>query len=68
MKESKLRSIAKTASWRFIATASTFLISWWITGNPVAATGIASLEFITKIILYYYHERGWAKIKWGKDG
>ena len=66
-KESSKRSIAKTASWRCLATADTFLISWLITGNIMAATGIASLEVLTKIILYYYHERAWNNVKWGKN-
>lgn len=65
--ETKKRSIAKTASWRTLATLDTFLISYLITGSLKAAGGIASLEVITKIVLYYYHERAWNKMKWGKN-
>ena len=32
----------------------------------LAASYIALLELITKTILYYFHERVWNKIKWGK--
>ena len=30
------------------------------------AISIAAFETVTKIILFYLHERGWARIKWGR--
>ena len=65
--ETKKRSIAKTASWRILATLTTFVISYVITGSFAAAGGIASIEVISKIVLYYYHERAWNKMEWGKN-
>ena len=29
---------------------------------------IAGIEVITKMFFYYFHERIWNKIKWGKKG
>ena len=60
------RSLIKTITWRVIATLDTFFISWFITGKLVFAGAIASLEILTKMFLYFLHERGWAKIKWGR--
>ena len=60
------RSFIKTITWRVIATLDTFFISWFITGKLVFAGAIASLEILTKMLLYFLHERGWAKIKWGR--
>ena len=47
----------KTLSWRVIATAATFLISWVVTGSVLAGSVIASVEFWAKLLLYYLHER-----------
>ena len=43
-----------------------FLIAWLLTGTPLIAGGIAGLEIITKTILYYFHERQWNRVRWGK--
>ena len=53
------RSVAKAASWRTLATLDTFLISWLITGRAATAGGIAATEVLTKVVLFYLHERGW---------
>lgn len=62
----KRRSVAKAITWRIIGTIDTFLLSWLITKEPVTAGAIASLEVLTKTVLYYFHERGWNKVKWGR--
>jgi len=64
--ESRIRSITKAVTWRFTGSLDTFVVSWLLTGQPHLAAGIASIEFFTKIVLYYFHERIWHKIKWGK--
>ena len=66
MKSKARRSLAKTLSWRILATSDTFH-SWLITGTVSMAGAIAGIEVITKMFLYYGHERVWNKIKWGKD-
>jgi len=62
MAESQRRSLLKAISWRVTGTVDTFIISWFITGEPLLATGIAATEVVTKIVLYYVHERVWSKI------
>ena len=57
--QSRKQALLKTLTWRILATSDTFLISWFLTGNFKIAGGIASLEVITKMFLYYLHERGW---------
>ena len=66
MNVSKQRSAQKAIPWRVDGTADTFVISWAITKEPVTAGAIASFEVFTKTILYYFHERGWNKVKWGR--
>lgn len=65
MIERPVRSLAKAISWRLLGTFDTFLISWFITGTPLLASGIALGELFTKTFLYWMHERGWSKVKWG---
>ena len=58
MKLSK-RHIAKTFSWRLVGTLDTLLLSWLITGDLFTGVKISALEVISKLILYYMHERVW---------
>jgi len=64
--EKPIRSIAKAISWRVIGTLDTLVVSYLLTGEIVLATSIASIDFVTKMILYFFHERIWNRIKWGK--
>lgn len=59
------RSLVKTFTWRTLASIDTFLLGWLVTGNMIFAGSIASLEVLTKLVLYYLHERAWARILWG---
>ena len=56
---SRKRSAFKTMTWRVLATTDTFILSFFITGNLVFAGSIASVEVLTKLVLYYWHERLW---------
>lgn len=64
--EKPIRSVAKAISWRVIGTLDTLLISYILTGEVAVAASIASIDFITKMFLYFFHERLWNKINWGK--
>lgn len=63
--ETHSRSFVKAASWRILGSIDTFLLSWFFTGSPKAAGAIALTEVVTKILLYYFHERIWSSIRWG---
>lgn len=74
-KEYRRRSIVKTISWRTIGSLDTMLIAFvvfWITGpdSPGAvarsATLVGLFEVPNKLLLYYFHERVWSRIKWGQ--
>jgi uncharacterized membrane protein len=66
MKENRYRSILKGITWRVIATLDTILIAWLITGRLKFALSIGGIEVLTKLGLYYLHERSWNRIKLGK--
>ncbi len=65
--ESKKRHIAKTVTWRFIGTMDTMLLAWLISGNPLTGLKIGFAEVITKMLLYYFHERVWYKMDYGLE-
>jgi uncharacterized membrane protein len=65
---SHLRSLVKAVSWRFIGSLDTFVLSMIFTGNAKYAVSIASAEALTKIALYYIHERAWRRVRWGRLG
>ena len=64
--EKPLRSIVKSISWRIVGTVDTIIISWIVTGTLQLALSIGSIELITKMALYFFHERLWNSISWGK--
>jgi len=64
--ESHARSIAKATSWRMTGSLDTFIIATFVTGNAKAAGAVALTEILTKTALYYFHERVWVLIPWGK--
>lgn len=56
---SKKRHIAKTITWRLVGTLDTMILSWIITGSLKVGMAIGGVEVITKMVLYYLHERVW---------
>jgi len=67
MSATKKRSGMKAITWRTVATLDTFLIAWFITGEPLVGLSIITIEVITKFGLYYLHERAWSKSVWGME-
>ena len=65
LKNSNRRHVYKTISWRVIGTTDTFIISWIITGNPYFGLKISFAETLTKMLLYYLHEKLWYRINYG---
>ncbi|MBZ9728325.1 DUF2061 domain-containing protein [Salegentibacter sp. JZCK2] len=65
--EKPLRSILKTVSWRIVGTIDTIVISWVLTEEIETALAIGSVELVTKMILYFGHERLWNMISFGKE-
>jgi uncharacterized membrane protein len=66
VREEHRRSFLKAVSWRVTGSLDTFVISFIVTGKPTVAGSIAATELLTKIALYYGHERVWAAIHWGR--
>lgn len=64
---SKTRHILKSITWRFIGTIDTVLIGWYVLDDVKLGVYIGGLEMVTKMFLYYLHERMWYKFKIGLE-
>ncbi len=64
--ESSRRSLAKTISWRILATLTTGTIVWLLTGELTLAVAVGGIEAVTKMALYYGHERLWDRVRVGR--
>jgi uncharacterized membrane protein len=67
IKDHHHRSIIKGFSWRFFGTIDTTVIAFFVTGDYIKAFSIGFTEIITKVFLYWIHERIWFRIKLGSD-
>ena len=65
MYERKIRTVLRAISWRITATFTTFIISYFVTGNIDLAITIGSVELVSKLLIQYVHERLWMRVKFG---
>ncbi len=65
--EAHTRTIVKAISWRALATLTTMTIVFLFTRRIMLSLGVGLAEIIAKITFYYFHERVWDKISWGKS-
>ncbi len=75
VKDTPGRSLAKAISWRIVASLTTFLITFVIFRQKIsgpykqileASTLVMIFDVVIKIVIYYFHERLWTNISWGK--
>ena len=65
-KESKIRSIVKTISWRVLATLTTVSLVYIFIGDTKIAFTVGGIEVVLKMFIYFLHERVWDKLKFGR--
>lgn len=66
MRVSKGRSFVKSVTYRVFGTLTSWAVVYVITGKGSLATLIAFWETVVKVGVYYWHERIWNKIHWGR--
>lgn len=64
--DSHRRSLLKSVSWRVTGSLDTLLLCYIFTGNLGVAASISATEVVTKILLFYGHERVWLKVPFGR--
>lgn len=68
------RSLVKAVSWRVFGSLDTAMLSFLVPmlfhvslkKSGEIALSIAAFETVTKILLFYVHERVWARVRWGR--
>ena len=61
----RIRHLTKTITWRIIGTIDTMLLAWIISGDPMIGVKIGTVELVSKMVLYYFHERLWYRSNFG---
>ena len=61
-----MRSVVKAVSWRIVATLTTILLVFIFSGNLVISGGVGLTELFSKLVIYYFHERFWNAIGFGR--
>jgi uncharacterized membrane protein len=64
--DTRKRSWTKSIVWRLIGILLLGLIAYLITGDLAEMTLITLLFHSIRLVLYYYHERAWERISWGR--
>ena len=66
LNDTRKRSVIKTLTWRVTGSFATFLIAWIIGGDLGIASTIAVIQIVANTLLYYFHERVWNLVTWGR--
>lgn len=57
--------MAKMVSWRITGTVITIALVYLFTKNAAVSFSLGGLEIVTKMVVYYIHERAWNGVSWG---
>lgn len=65
-RESTVRSAVKAMSWRLTGTIATAALVFIFTRRLQLALAVGGLEFVSKLALFFVHERLWDRIRLGR--
>lgn len=65
--EKAMRSLGKVVTWRILVTITNFVGGWLASGSWQVGLGVVSFALVVNSILYYFHERAWNRLDWGKQ-
>jgi len=65
--EKAMRSLGKVVTWRILVTITNFIGGWLASGSWQVGLGVVSFALVVNSILYYFHERAWNRLDWGKQ-
>ncbi|MBI2674191.1 MAG: DUF2061 domain-containing protein [Candidatus Yanofskybacteria bacterium] len=65
--EIKGRSVVKALTWKLIALSLTWLILYYFSGKAGESFKIAIIVAPISLVAYYFHERIWNRVHWGKE-
>lgn len=65
MNETHVRSILKGITWRLVASVTTMLVVFVVTGDLALMASVGVVDVTLKVLFYYFHERAWGQVHWG---
>ena len=65
IKEGIKRSVTKAITYRIICIVMLAIVSFIFTGDLREVTGIVVVFQAIQMVVYYFHERAWERVKWG---
>lgn len=65
--EQQRRSLSKVITWRICVTVTNFVGGYLASGSWKVGLGVVSFALVVNSILYFFHERLWNRVNWGKQ-
>jgi adenylylsulfate kinase len=65
-RESHPRALAKAVSWRILGTIATSTLVFIFTRRFMLSLAVGATEFVSKIGLFWLHERLWDRVRFGR--
>lgn len=66
-RETHARSVMKAISWRVTGTVITTALVFLLTRRFVLSLAVGGLEFVSKIGMFWFHERAWDRLRFGRE-
>jgi len=60
------RSAAKAMTWRIVSTLFNGSLAFAFFGQYKICLQLMAVDIVVKFFMFYYHERIWHQIPWGK--
>ena len=64
--EHSSRTLVKAVTWQLIGFVVMSIVNYYYIGSLRAGIGLSALLTMIGLVIYYLHERLWAKISWGR--
>ena len=64
MEGTRKRSVVKSIVWRIICIVVSVVVTFFLSGKWDIAVAVGTIYNVITMILYYFHERIWNRIKW----
>lgn len=62
----KIRSLTKSFTWRALGVFILLPLTYLFTGKWESAALLTLVFHLIRMVLYYYHERLWERVSWGR--
>ena len=64
--ENNTRTLTKAFTWQLIGFVLMTIVNYFYLGNLKQGLGLSLLLTLMGLVTYYFHERLWARIAWGR--